>query len=704
MSVFETMQPLEAAQRESGSCRKKVIAAGVVASGLVGLLCFAGSGFARGQEEPTAMSELQRHVEQDGCTMEQVMHGCTRCSESGCLACKQGLHLADTDEGKVCAAKCTSAQTECNVCADQDTCLVCAPGFALNDDGSCRPQDCDATQSSSGCQECHGAVCKTCKDGFRSIPLEDGGFQCVYPCNSEELSGCRTCHGPGKCGQCRRGYALKDGVCVTKCSDDTLKSGCVECNDDGKCAQCDDGHVLVDGKCSYQCRTESTSQCRVDLGGQPAHWWIRTIEKRRCSTCGIFWINGNKLSGSGFPQDWWNELPSNISWWHHKMPHQVLEELELCKPYNTQVGCSECSNSQTCTKCKEGYQLMNGFCMLREYKQDESITMAHLCKSGYCTQQDRVKEWNCGSACDRSIVVVPGTVKTWVAPRTDQGVTLARFKGQQLVEGVDSGCVIIFRGTNGAKQRSLNNECSLTPFDDGDGVVTVHWGFNTIWNSIKHDLAKGLEESGCRNELLFITGHSLGGGISSLAAYALQVKMGFHVAKVYAFAGPRVGRWGYAEEFNKHFNGPNQPVFFRVTHYNDMVPHLPPSGAGVMYGCSYGFTHHAVEIYYHKKCTFDCPENAWKVCEGNEDSSCANSWSLASTSSYIHCRFFGQWVEGGFCCCGYGVEGTHQQCFMSSPVGPIFDGPASPMDVLSGYSFNSSQLQGDAPAAIMDII
>mmetsp|Transcript_50036 Transcript_50036/g.131893 ORF Transcript_50036/g.131893 Transcript_50036/m.131893 type:complete len:90 (-) Transcript_50036:261-530(-) len=83
MSVFETMQPLEAAQRESGSCRKKVIAAGVVASGLVGLLCFAGSGFARGQEEPTAMSELQRHVEQDGCTMEQVMHGCTRCSESG---------------------------------------------------------------------------------------------------------------------------------------------------------------------------------------------------------------------------------------------------------------------------------------------------------------------------------------------------------------------------------------------------------------------------------------------------------------------------------------------------------------------------------------------------------------------------------------------------------------------------------------------
>jgi len=101
---------------------------------------------------------------------------------------------------------------------------------------------------------------------------------------------------------------------------------------------------------------------------------------------------------------------------------------------------------------------------------------------------------------------------------------------------------------------------------DAEGGGRIHRGFrdalDEIWPDLQ-DCLEALRAKGCR---LWITGHSLGGALSLLAADRLDAI--YKVSGVYTFGAPRIGDKRFASRF--------APRTFRIVNNNDVVPHLPP--------------------------------------------------------------------------------------------------------------------------------
>lgn len=79
-----------------------------------------------------------------------------------------------------------------------------------------------------------------------------------------------------------------------------------------------------------------------------------------------------------------------------------------------------------------------------------------------------------------------------------------------------------------------------------------------------------------------LTGHSQGGAIASLIAFALK-NSGISAAAVYTFGQPRVGDSNFATCMAQKI------PLVRVTHLKDVVPHVPYQ--------SFGFRHAVREAY-----------------------------------------------------------------------------------------------------------
>lgn len=119
---------------------------------------------------------------------------------------------------------------------------------------------------------------------------------------------------------------------------------------------------------------------------------------------------------------------------------------------------------------------------------------------------------------------------------------------------------LVFRGTNDIKDVFLDAEFLPKPWA-GRGLI--HEGFGKAlclaWDKITDSLERNVPPD-CP---LFITGHSLGAALASLAASLLQP------CATYNFGSPRVGD----DEFCATLSGGN---VFRVVNNRDIVTTLPP--------------------------------------------------------------------------------------------------------------------------------
>lgn len=103
---------------------------------------------------------------------------------------------------------------------------------------------------------------------------------------------------------------------------------------------------------------------------------------------------------------------------------------------------------------------------------------------------------------------------------------------------------------------------------------------------------------------LTITGHSLGAGLSSIATSSF-IGSGIKVANTYSYGEPRNGDSEWVSYLRSQIPDEN---YFRVTHYNDGVPQIPPTVLG--------FAHHGPEYWQSKKSgnsaatTFNCGTNS----------------------------------------------------------------------------------------------
>ena len=117
-----------------------------------------------------------------------------------------------------------------------------------------------------------------------------------------------------------------------------------------------------------------------------------------------------------------------------------------------------------------------------------------------------------------------------------------------------------------------------------------------------------------RDAPIFITGHSLGGALATLAA--VDVHQTYGLNSLITFGEPRVGNQQFSDFF--------KPVVtnYRVTHYADIVPHIPLTAQG--------FYHEGDEVWYNSAMS------SYQICAYGESSKCSNSLLPTSYNTGDH--------------------------------------------------------------------
>merc|ERR1712137_1032922 len=176
-------------------------------------------------------------------------------------------------------------------------------------------------------------------------------------------------------------------------------------------------------------------------------------------------------------------------------------------------------------------------------------------------------------------------------------------------------CLISFEGTSNIPSFVKDLEFFKTGAAwDGCPGCEVHSGFLDEYNSLSQCILSSLDSKGCgKGARIRTTGHSLGAAVNSIAMMDLT-HHGWVIDESYDFGKPRVGDEKFAARHNELFSSKT----WRVTHYKDPVPHLPPTD---FLDIPWHFKHPEPEIYYagtvpqgHVQCTVA------------EDYNCAGYW------------------------------------------------------------------------------
>lgn len=128
----------------------------------------------------------------------------------------------------------------------------------------------------------------------------------------------------------------------------------------------------------------------------------------------------------------------------------------------------------------------------------------------------------------------------------------------------------IFKGSCSMIDWVYNFKVGKVDFDYGD--FKVHQGINEKFKVTFDYVSSKIKP----NDKVFFTGHSLGGALSLLMAYAVKVQLKANIQGVYVFGAPRVGGEGWCIAYNNLL----ADVTFAYTTEGDIVPSLPPRWLG----------------------------------------------------------------------------------------------------------------------------
>ena len=182
---------------------------------------------------------------------------------------------------------------------------------------------------------------------------------------------------------------------------------------------------------------------------------------------------------------------------------------------------------------------------------------------------------------------VAKTAKTW-------GMELVKsFKHrdtQAYIIGDDNTWILAFRGTEAAKAKDMLTDVNAKLVNGLGG--RIHRGFRDALSYIWGDLWDTLKK-GRGSRTLWVTGHSLGGALATLAVAKLRQEKNHPVNGLYTFGQPRVGNEKFADKFDDDF----KKYTFRFVNDNDAVPHAPRGDMN--------FSHAGMLMHFDKKGNLD---------------------------------------------------------------------------------------------------
>lgn len=126
--------------------------------------------------------------------------------------------------------------------------------------------------------------------------------------------------------------------------------------------------------------------------------------------------------------------------------------------------------------------------------------------------------------------------------------------------------ILGFRGTEATSIKDIKADAKAkTTSCETNGMI--HSGFKEAFEHVRLDIEQKLKEEECKDKPLFISGHSLGGALATIAAKKLSHTGG--LAACYTFGSPRVGDEEWIEDIKT-------PIY-RLVNAADCVTMLPPS-------------------------------------------------------------------------------------------------------------------------------
>jgi len=238
------------------------------------------------------------------------------------------------------------------------------------------------------------------------------------------------------------------------------------------------------------------------------------------------------------------------------------------------------------------------------YNPDRALLFAHFANAAYCSSSS-IASWDCApcKAADPNF-----------QPKVFQAKGMQSFVGR--APGND--IVVSFRGSDNIKNWIDNLDFHKTKEYPKCNGCRVHAGFYDVWLAVKADVVAEvtrLHEADVSAKI-FVTGHSLGAAVATHCAAELGASshsLGFPIAGVYTYGQPRVGNAHFAAFYNT-----GTRVSWRVTHWRDIVPHLPPDALG--------FHHTSTEIFYTED------QQKYTVCDNSgEDRHCSDQFMVDSS-------------------------------------------------------------------------
>lgn len=176
--------------------------------------------------------------------------------------------------------------------------------------------------------------------------------------------------------------------------------------------------------------------------------------------------------------------------------------------------------------------------------------------------------------------------------------------------------VVVFRGSSNINNWIINIDAIRTTYPLCSGC-SVHEGFYSGYTFVASAVRTAVQnlKAKYRTAKLYITGHSLGGALAIFGTADLKNLFGA-VDLTYTFGQPRIGNAAFASWFETQ-----HPNVFRLIHYADIVPHLPPSNLG--------FLHSNKQAWYQRGMT------SYQLCDA-EAAGCANSIGSTNYSTDDH--------------------------------------------------------------------
>ncbi|MFS0727070.1 lipase family protein [Paenibacillus sp. 1P07SE] len=181
------------------------------------------------------------------------------------------------------------------------------------------------------------------------------------------------------------------------------------------------------------------------------------------------------------------------------------------------------------------------------------------------------------AVCSQTYQQFHDTNGTFLVPRTFQirGIIDAQALGNPLerfgfVLESDRSIVVAFRGTGTAADLAVDMVARQMAFPYARKAGLTHIGFTELYASCREPLLKLLNRLPS-NKAMYVTGHSLGGALATLAGLDIALSSSRAQPRVYTYGAPRVGDPVFARFFNRHVE-----TSCRVSNRSDIVPRLPP--------------------------------------------------------------------------------------------------------------------------------